>query len=123
LQAALHLNFVRGDIVGRVVKASLDHVILKTFEVTIQNQLDNSFSYLSVDDPQVFDALVRAMMSGRILKIGYIRLFGLQARLLSLVRGYDTADRIVSVDSADSRIDSADSRSPFSLIHSRARQW
>jgi hypothetical protein len=95
----LWINPEQGHIVGRVVMASLEHFVFKTYEVTIQrNGLGTSLTKLSLNDSDLFKQVVRAMLTGKVLRIGFIRLPGWYGKLLSVLRGYDTNFRILSVD-------------------------
>jgi hypothetical protein len=99
LPLAAQINPERGTIVGRVVKASLDHLFFKTYEITIQKNVQGMrLIKMSLNDSNLFDQVVRAMLTGKVLRIGYIRLPGWYGKFLSVLRGYDTNSRIVSVD-------------------------
>lgn len=83
---------------GWVVAAVLDNVIFKTYVITIQENLEgNNFMSLNVNDPEMFDFLVTAMLSGRPVRISYLQLQGWDADLFK-ARGYQTPFRIIGVD-------------------------
>lgn len=87
----------KGIIQGRVVSASVESIFLKTYEVTIQLETSgNDFRRMSVSDSDLFNYIVRCMLSGRLLEIEYIKLMAV-LRPLSDLRGYSTDFRIVKV--------------------------
>jgi hypothetical protein len=99
LPVARHVNPAVGYTEGRVVKATMDHYLRKTYEITLQQgRFGNNFARMSVNDSEMFDALVLSMMTGRLVRIGYLRLFDVYAWLSSIVWAYQTSYRITSVE-------------------------
>jgi len=93
------LNIKRGFIDGRVVKASLDHLLRKSFEVTIQEgKLGNNFTRMSVDNQEVFNYILAAMLTGKLVHIEYLELIGFEASLVRVMRDYDTPYRVIGVE-------------------------
>lgn len=93
------LNIRRGVIEGRIVKASLDHFFRKSFEVIIQEgNLGNNFRRMSVSDQGMFDFIIAAMLTGKMTRISYIELLGLENDIIQIAKDYDTPYRVVSVE-------------------------
>lgn len=93
------ISHAEGYVEGRVVKATLDHLLRKTYEITIQlGDGGNNFKRMSVNDPAMFDHLVLAMMSGKLLRLGYVHYFQSVEGWYSDLRGYQTLYRITSVE-------------------------
>ena len=91
----------RGFMKGRVVKASLDHKWLKTFEITVQEVTSsNIFRRLSVSDNDLFDNIVLAMRTGAYLNIGWVQLPEGEAQTRG-IWGYDTKRRVESIELID----------------------
>jgi hypothetical protein len=83
---------------ARVVKATLDHSLLKTYEITIQQTIGgNNWRRLSVDNKEMFDHIVMAMRTGRLVSLTYTELWGIEAWAKSLI-GYTTPYRIASIE-------------------------
>lgn len=84
---------------GRIVKASMDHLLRKTYEVIIQEgNYSPSYVAMTINDPDMFDHVVKCMLSGKLLRIGYVKLFAFQGFIASAVRDYDTYYRITSIE-------------------------
>jgi hypothetical protein len=92
------INPEEGTIQGRVVQLSVEHPIRKTYEAIIQEQEnDNSFTAMSVNDPKMFNFIKQAMLTGKYLQIKYVRLFTPEGWLISAVWPYNTYFRIIEV--------------------------
>ena len=93
------INIKRGFVDGRIVSASLDHWLRKSFEVTIQaGELGNNFRRMSVSSQEMFNYILATMLTGRMARIGYIELLGFENAILQVGKDYDTPYRIVSVE-------------------------
>jgi hypothetical protein len=93
------INPASGYSVGYVVKASLDNLLRKTYEVTIQEGSSGAdFKRMSVNDSTIFDHLIRAMLTGKKTKVGYVELVGAEGYLETEIRGYHTGYRIQSIE-------------------------
>lgn len=91
----------RGFMKGRVVKATMDHKYLKTFEITVQEVTSpDIFRRLSVSDNDMYDHIVMAMRTGAYLNIGWVQLPEGEAQSRG-VWGYDTHLRIESIELID----------------------
>jgi hypothetical protein len=88
-----------GTITGRVVQASLEYSVRKTYEVIIQERehADN-FRAMSVSNREMFQYITRAMLTGKMLRLEYIRLFSPHAGVASFFLNYMTSFRIVSAE-------------------------
>lgn len=96
---AKEISPASGSLEGRVVKATMDHLFFKTYEILFQEGFAGSnFTRLSVNDSAMFDYLVSTMFTGKVIRIGYVRLFAIEGSFFSLVRGYSTNYRVVSAD-------------------------
>jgi hypothetical protein len=92
------LNREQGYVNGRIVKASLDHVIRKSFEIVIQEgPLGNNFRRMSVSSQEMFDYIIKVMLTGREVRVGFLRLLGAENTLYRIGKDYDTAYRVTSV--------------------------
>lgn len=99
LPVALTINPAEGFVEGRVVKASLDHFIRKTYEITFQKgKFGNNFLRLSVNSREMFDHLILSMLTGELVRVGYVRLFNIQNWFASLMFAYTTNYRVTSVE-------------------------
>jgi hypothetical protein len=56
---------------------------------------------MSVNSSAMFDHIVEAMMTGRLLRIGFVKLFDVEGEMAS-IRGYDTYYRVTSIDLIES---------------------
>lgn len=93
------LNREEGYIEGRVVKASLDHPLRKSFEITIQEgPLGSNFKQMSVSSQDVFNYIVQTMLTGKLVRIGYLKLQGLENDIYLIGKDYDTAYRVITVE-------------------------
>lgn len=91
----------RGVVSGRVILATVENVVFKTYEIIIQSVAQgNEFKALSVHDPRVFDYLVDSMFAGRRVKIEFVRIAP-GTGMFSDLRGRWTHFRIVKVDLLD----------------------
>lgn len=98
----LNINVRKGIIDGRVVQASLDHYFRKSFEITIQQgPLGSIFKRMSVSDQGIFDYITHAMLSGKMVRLEYVELTGLQNNIVRIGKDYDTPFRIISVEVRD----------------------
>ena len=83
---------------ARVVKATLDHSLLKTYEITVQQTIGgNNWRRLSVDNKEMFDHIVMAMRTGRLVSLTYTELWSVEAWVKSLI-GYTTPYRVASIE-------------------------
>jgi hypothetical protein len=99
LPFASKINPVSGYIEGRIIKATMESPIRKTYEVTIQEgALGNNFTSLSVNNSRLYDHIVMSMLSGRMVRVGYVKLFSWQGEVESLIRGYRTYYRMTSIE-------------------------
>jgi hypothetical protein len=95
----LSINEGKGFSDGRIVKASLDHYFRKSFEVVIQEGVNgNNFRRMSVANQDMFNYIIKAMQTGRMLHIGYVQITGLEEEFVDIAKSYDTNFRIVSVE-------------------------
>jgi hypothetical protein len=95
--SALHPE--AGVIVGRIVQASLEFPLRKTYEVIIQESENaDNFRAMSVSDRKLFQYINKAMLSGRQVRIEYTRLFRPHGTILSTIFNYLTNFRVISVE-------------------------
>jgi hypothetical protein len=93
------LNPEAGQIQGRVVRASLVYPFRKSYEVIIQEGVNaNNFRAMSVSDGDLFRYITRAMLSGRQMRISYMRLYGPHGALKTFLLNYRSNYRIIGVD-------------------------
>lgn len=91
-----------GIITGRVVRASLEYSLRKTYEVIIQESENaDHFRAMSINDGRLFRYVTQAMLTGKLLRIEYVRLFQPHSRFLSALFNYMTDYRIISVEIAE----------------------
>jgi len=96
-----HLTAEKGIVEGRVVKATLEDPIRKTFEITVQQgERSDNFRPLSVSDPDLFDYIVRTMFTGRMVRIEYVKIFAL-SNIASNLAGFETYYRVTKVTLLD----------------------
>jgi hypothetical protein len=88
-----------GFISGRIVRASLENSLRKTFEVVIQeNENSDSFRAMTVSNEGLFRYITHAMLTGRQLRIEYIRLFSRHSALIQSIWTHMTDYRIIGVE-------------------------
>lgn len=88
-----------GSIEGRVVKASLDHGLRKAYEITVQlSDIGNNFMRLSISESEMFDHIVYSMMTGHLVRLSYVRLFGAVNWMSSVFSAYSTNYRVTEVE-------------------------
>ena len=88
-----------GVITGRIVQASLEYPVRKTYEIIIQERENaNNFRAMSVNNGDMFRYINRAMLTGKQLRIEFIRLHRPHSRFLSALFNYMTNYRIISVE-------------------------
>ena len=88
-----------GVITGRVVQASLEFSVRKSYEIIIQeNQNGDNFRAMSVNDGNMFRYIMHAMLTGKLLRIEFVRLYRPHAAVLSFIFNYMTDFRIISVE-------------------------
>jgi len=91
-----------GVITGRIVRASLEFSVRKTYEVIIQeSQNADNFLALSVSDGRMFRYITQAMLTGKLLRVEFMRLYKPHSKLLSALFNYVTDYRIISVEILD----------------------
>ncbi|NJL24049.1 MAG: hypothetical protein HC902_01925 [Calothrix sp. SM1_5_4] len=99
LPIARRVNPAEGFAEGRIVKASLDHYFRKSYEITFQQgRMGSNFIRLSVNNSAMFDHLVLAMLTGKPVRLGFLRLFNIQNWAASIFFAYGTAYRVTSVE-------------------------
>lgn len=88
-----------GNITGRIVKASMENLLIKSYEVIIQeSENSDNFRAMSVNDGALFRYITQAMLTGKKMRIEYIRLYRPHSWFLSTLLNYATQYRIISVD-------------------------
>jgi hypothetical protein len=88
-----------GVITGRIVHASLEYPVRKTYEVIIQESENaNNFRAMSVNDREMFQYITRAMLTGKRMRIEFMRLHGPHGQALTALFNYMTDFRIISVE-------------------------
>jgi hypothetical protein len=93
----LIVSYSTGYINGRVVRASLEGVARRTYELIIQGgDGGDHFYHMSVVHKNLFKFTVKAMLTGRPLRIHYERLYSAQAAIRRAL-GYDTNYRVIGV--------------------------
>lgn len=93
------LHYASGSVKGRIVQASLNGVVRRTWELVIQvGNSGDVFERLSVNDRELFEFALRAMSTGRFLQIGYYQLFSPIAAPYRLILGYNTNSRVHSIE-------------------------
>lgn len=97
-----NLTPLKSTIEGRIIGASVEDVFRKTYEITVQlGNTGNNFKRLSLaDDPEMFDYIVKCMMTGKMLRIEYTSIVEL-LRPLNILRGYWTNFRIIGIQILD----------------------
>jgi hypothetical protein len=91
-----------GHITGRIVGASSVNVLIKSYEVIIQEgENASNFRAMSISDGDLFRYITRAMLTGKRLRIEYVRLFGLHAQTVAFFWNYLTEYRVIAVDVID----------------------
>jgi len=102
LPPADETSYTSGTFQGHVVKASIDHLLFKTYEIVVQESKGGaSFVRLSVDDSKLFDHIVMMMLTGKEIKMRFDQLFSFEGDFLSSIRGYSTNYRVTSVQISD----------------------
>jgi len=92
-------NKDRGFKEGRIVTASLDHYVRKSFEVTLQEgPYGNNFRRMSVSDQEMFDFIVKAMLTGKMVRVEYVKITDIENEILRIGKSYDTPYRVVSLE-------------------------
>lgn len=83
-----------GYIEGRIVKAWMNNVVRKAYEIVLQvGPSGDIYHQISVNDKKLFDFAVKAMSTGRYLKVTYYQLYTPFAAPINVVRGYQTNQR------------------------------
>jgi len=96
---AKNFHYKMGFKDGRVVDAVLNGVVRDTYELLIQlGDSGNNFMRVSVTYRDMFDFIVECMASGKLLRIYYLELFGMEGTPKSLIFGYQTDYRVYQVD-------------------------
>lgn len=91
-----------GSITGRIVKASMENHLIKSYEVIIQESENaDNFRAMSVNDGAFFRYITQAMLTGKKMRIDYIRLYRPHSWLLSTLLNYATQYRIISINLLD----------------------
>lgn len=91
-----------GSITGRIVKASFENPLRKSYELIIQESENaDNFRTMSVNDGDLFRYISQAMLTGKLMRIEYVRLFRPHAVALSTLFNYATHYRVVSVTLLD----------------------
>ena len=102
LDRSLYLGDVtsrgRRTIEGLIIKASLENPVRKTYEVIVEEGLSgNSFIGMSVDDTALYDYILQAMQTGKVLRITYVHFWDWEGAIPSAIFSYNTYYRIVEV--------------------------
>jgi hypothetical protein len=88
-----------GVITGRIVQASIEYPVRKTYEVIIQESENaNNFRAMSVSDVRLFQYITHAMLTGRLVRIHYVRLYNPHGALMSTLLNYLTNFRVSAVE-------------------------
>lgn len=88
-----------GFITGRVVRASLENSLRRSYEIVIQeSQNTNNFRTMSIADHDLFRYITHAMLTGKLLRLEYIRQFRAHAAISQTIWTYMTAFRIIGVE-------------------------
>lgn len=88
-----------GSITGRIVKASMENSLIKSYEVIIQeSENSDNFRAMSVNDGALFRYITQAMLTGKKMRIEYIRLYRPHSWFLSTILNYATQYRVISVN-------------------------
>lgn len=91
-----------GVITGRIVQASIEFPVRKTYEVIIQESENaNNFRAMSVSDRGLFQYINQAMLTGKRVRVSYVRLFGPHASVMSTLFNYLTNMRVTAVEIID----------------------
>jgi hypothetical protein len=102
LRSFTRLRPEAGYINGRVVQASYEFPLRKTYEVIIQESENaNNFRAMSVSNGRMFRYITRAMLTGKLMRIGYMRLLRPEGAVLSTFFNYLTNFRVISVELVD----------------------
>jgi hypothetical protein len=93
------VHYAAGFVEGRIVKATLDGVFRRSYELVIQvGMTGDIFTAISLSDRRLFEFAIRAMATGRYLKISYFQLFGPFAVPSDLLFNYRTNLRASRID-------------------------
>lgn len=96
--AAYIPRLVTGFYVGRVVQASLNNVIRKAREIVVQQGRGGGiYNQISVPSRKLFNFIIKAMATGRYMRVYYYQLIGPLAAPENLVAGYNTDYRAYKV--------------------------
>lgn len=80
---------------GRVVQASVEGVVRNAYEVIFQvGRSGRKFVKLGVPDRTLFEFIVKAMATGKMMRLSYYQLFGPVAAPSQLLYGYDNLFRV-----------------------------
>lgn len=92
-------HYATGIFEGRIVKAAMEGVVRKTYELIIQlGNTGDIFHQVSVSDKRLFDFALKAMSTGHYLRISYFQLYSPFAFPVNLVRGYNTKLRVYRIE-------------------------
>jgi hypothetical protein len=96
------INYGVSQYDGRVVVASQDGVIRRRFRIIMQlGAGGGKFVDLNVPTRELFNYIVSAMATGRLLRVHFFTLYSPQALPSNLLRGYGTNLRVYRVDVLD----------------------
>ena len=91
-------RLVTGYFIGRVVKASLDNVVRKAHQIVVQQGVGGAiYNQMSVPNHKLFDFIVRAMATGKYMRIYYYELMEPFAFPDNLTHGYKTNHYVYKV--------------------------
>lgn len=93
------LHYQNGVIEGRIVSATIEGNVRENYEVIIQvGTTGNNFVKMNISHSDIFDYAVQVMSTGHYLRIHYLKLFGIEAWPLDLIKGYRTHYRIYRIE-------------------------
>ena len=91
-------RLITGYFIGRVVKASLDNVVRKAHQIVIQQGVGGAiYNQMSVPNRKLFDFTVRAMATGKYMRIFYYKLMEPFAFPDNITHGYKTNHYVYKV--------------------------
>ncbi len=94
-----NFHYAQGSLEGRIVKASLNGIVRKTYEIIMQvGHAGDVFRAFSISDKDLFDFAIKTMATGRFVRVSFYELFSIVAIPQALVRGYDTDYRVFRIE-------------------------
>jgi hypothetical protein len=87
---------------GHIVKASLDGTIRNGYSIAIQiANAGDQYEQLNVTDSAMFDFVVKAMVSGRYVRVGYNDFYNYDTFIPNFIHGYKTDYRPYQIEILD----------------------